>query len=232
MDINKKIARTVGVLFIIGTVTGILSAFIIPPILNVPDYLVKFSENKNMVIFGVLLVLTMGISLSMMSVVLFPVLKKYNEVLALGAVIFRGVLELVCYLGIAISWLLLLALSQDYVMTDIPVVSNFQLMGTMLKDLAFYIGSTGLLTVFFSIGAIIIYYVFYKTKLIPTWLSLWGFFGAMLSLVSSILIMFGFQMEFLQYPLGVQEMIMAGWLIVKGFNSSAFNSLMTKQQIE
>jgi len=232
MDINKKIARMVGVLFIIGTVAGILSAFLIPPILNAPDYLFKFSENKNMVIWGVLLILTMGISLSMMSVVLFPVLKKYNEVLALGAVIFRGVLELVCYLGIAISWILLLTLSQEYVRTDTPVVSNFQLIGTMLKDLAFYIGSTGLLSVFFSIGAIIIYYVFYKTKLIPTWLSLWGFFGAMLYLVSPILIMFGFQMEFLQYPLGVQEMIMAGWLIVKGFNSSAFNSLMTKQQIE
>ena len=229
MDINKKIARMVGVLFIIGTVAGILSAFLIPPILNAPDYLFKFSENKNMVIWGVLLILTMGISLSMMSVVLFPVLKKYNEVLALGAVIFRGVLELVCYLGIAISWILLLTLSQEYVRTDTPVVSNFQLIGTMLKDLAFYIGSTGLLSVFFSIGAIIIYYVFYKTKLIPTWLSLWGFFGAMLYLVSPILIMFGFQMEFLQYPLGVQEMIMAGWLIVKGFNSSAFNSLMTKQ---
>ncbi|HEY5556721.1 DUF4386 domain-containing protein [Acetobacterium sp.] len=232
MDINKKIARMVGVLFIIGTVAGILSAFLIPPILNAPDYLFKFSENKNMVIWGVLLILTMGISLSMMSVVLFPVLKKYNEVLALGAVIFRGVLELVCYLGIAISWILLLTLSQEYVRTDTPVVSNFQLIGTMLKDLAFYIGSTGLLSVFFSIGAIIIYYVFYKTKLIPTWLSLWGFFGAMLYLVSPILIMFGFQMEFLQYPLGVQEMIMAGWLIVKGFNSSAFNFLMTKQQIE
>jgi len=232
MDINKKIARTVGALFIIGTVTGILSAFIIPPILNDPDYLVKFSENKNTVVLGVLLILTMGISLSMMSVVLFPVLKKYNEVLALGAVIFRGVLELVCYLGIAISWLLLLALSQEYVTTATPAVANFQLMGTMLKDLAFYIGSTGLLSVFFSIGSIIIYYVFYKTKLIPTWLSLWGLFGAMLYLVSPILIMFGFMMEFLQYPLAVQEMIMAGWLIVKGFNSSAFNSLMTKQQIE
>jgi hypothetical protein len=232
MDNNKKIARTVGVLFIIGTAAGILSAFVIPPILNAPDYLVKFSENKNMVILGVLLVLTMGISLSMMSVVLFPVLKKYNEALALGAVIFRGALELVSYLGIAISWLLLLALSQEYVSAGTPVVSNFHLLGNMLMSLAFYIGSTGLGAVFFSIGAIIIYYVFYRTKLIPAWLSLWGFFGAILYLVSPILIMLGFQMEFLQYPLAVQEMIMAAWLIVKGFNSSAFNSLMTKKQIE
>lgn len=86
LEKNKKTARSVGVLFIIGTVAGILSAIVIPPILNDPEYLVKFSENRNMVILGVLLVLTMGISLSLMSVVLFPVLKKYNEALALGAV--------------------------------------------------------------------------------------------------------------------------------------------------
>ena len=178
---------------------------------------------------GVLLVLTMGISLSMMSVVLFPIFRKYNEALALGAVIFRGALELVSYLGIAISWLLLLTLSQEYVSAGTPAVSNFQLMGTMLLDVALQIGSTGLGSIVFSIGALIIYYVFYKTKLIPTWLSLWGLIGAILYLASPILFMFGFDFEFLQYLLGVQEMVMAGWLIVKGFNPTAIASLSGKQ---
>src|SRR5665648_429767 len=131
MDKNKKIARMVGILFIIGTATGILSAMIVPPILNASDYLVKLSENKNTIVVGVLLVLTMGISLSMMSVVLFPVIKKYNEALALGAVIFRGALELVSYLGIALSWLLLITLSQEFVSAGMPTASNFPLMGTM-----------------------------------------------------------------------------------------------------
>jgi len=229
MDKNKKIARMVGILFIIGTVAGILSAMIVPPILNASDYLVQLSENKNTIVVGVLLVLTMGISLSMMSVVLFPVIKKYNEALALGAVIFRGALELASYLGIAISWLLLITLSKEFVSAGMPAASNFPLMGTMLLDAASQIGSTGLGAVVFSIGAIIIYYVFYKTKLIPTWLSLWGLFGTILYIASPILIMFSFQMEFLQYPLAVQEMIMAVWLIVKGFNPSAFDSLMIEE---
>ena len=178
---------------------------------------------------GVLLVLTMGISLSMMSVVLFPVIKKYNEALALGAVIFRGALELASYLGIAISWLLLITLSKEFVSAGMPTASNFPLMGTMLLDVGLQIGSTGLGAIVFSIGAIIIYYVFYKTKLIPTWLSLWGLFGAILNLPVPILFMFGFDFEFLVIPLAVQEMIMAVWLIVKGFNSSAFDSLMIKE---
>jgi len=219
----------VGVLFIIGTMAGILSVIVVTPIINASDYLIKISENKNMVILGVLLVLTMGISLSMMVVVLYPVIKKYNEALALGAVIFRGVLELVSYLGIAVSWLLLITLSQEFVSSGIPTASNFPLMGTMLLDGGLQIGSTGLGAVFFSVGAFIIYYIFYKTKLIPRWLSIWGLIGGVLYIANPILIMFGFDFGFLVIPLAVQEMIMAVWLIVKGFNSFAFDSLMIKK---
>lgn len=138
---------------------------------------------------------------------------------------------MVSYLGIAISWILLLALSQENVKTGSSVAANFELMGTTLKSLAFYIGSSGLGAILFTIGAIIIYYIFYKTKLIPTWLSLWGLIGAIIYLVSPILMMMDYQVEFLQYPLAVQEMIMAVWLIIKGFNHSAFNILMTRQQV-
>ena len=227
MDKNKKIARMVGVLFIIGTAAGILSLITAGSIVRAPDYLIKLSENKNIVILGVLLVLTMGISLSMMSVVLYPVIRKYNEALALGAVIFRGALELVTYMGGAISWLLLLTLSQKYVSAGTPEVSNFQLIGTMLQDVDSGFANMG--SIVFSIGAIIIYYVFYKTKLIPTWLSLWGLIGAILYLASPILIMFDFDFEFLKYLLAVQEMVMAVWLIVKGFNSSAIAALSAKR---
>lgn len=82
-----------------------------------------------------------------------------------------------------------------------------------------------MLDIVFSIGALFIYYIFYKTKLIPTWLSLWGLIGAILYLAYPILFMFNFDIGILQIPLAVQEMIMAGWLIVKGFNSSVQDSL-------
>lgn len=175
-------------------------------ILNAPDYMVKLSENKTSVVLGVLSILTMGIS--MMSVVLYPVIKKYNEALALGSVIFRGALELVSCFGIAICWLLLLSLGQSYVLAGSPVDSEFQLMGDTLKNLAFVSGSMGLDTIF-SIGAIIIYYVFLKTRLLPFWLSLWGLAGAILYIFTPILMMFGLDFEFLQYILGVQKMVMA-----------------------
>lgn len=221
----QKSARMVGILFVIGTVSGILSTNMIS-ILDAPDYLVKFSENQTSVVLGVLAVLVMGISLSMMSVVLYPILKKYSESLAMGAVIFRGVLEMASYLGVAISWLLLLSLGKSYVQAGSPATSEFQLMGDTLKNLEFVSGSMALGGIVFSIGAIIIYYVFLKIKLIPSWLSIWGLAGAILYLATPVIMMFGFEFEFLQYILGVQEMVMALWLIVKGFNRSAVSSLV------
>lgn len=222
MNVNKKTARIVGVLFIIGTAAGVLSALFAGTILDDPDYLIKFSENRNQVIMGVLFVLTMGIALAMVPVILFPILKKYNEVLALGAVVFRGVLEALTYMGIAISWLLLLSLSQEYVKAGVAEVSNLQSMGTLLLDLGnWFVQMTSIV---FSIGALMIYYLFYQSKLIPRWLSIWGLIGAMLYLANPILFMFSFDIGILMMPLALQEMFMAIWLIVKGFNSSVLDS--------
>ncbi|MBC8060997.1 MAG: hypothetical protein H7Y18_10045 [Clostridiaceae bacterium] len=55
MNENKNTARIVGILFIIGTLAGVLSAIFVGTILNDPDYLVKFSGNRNQVIIGMLL---------------------------------------------------------------------------------------------------------------------------------------------------------------------------------
>ena len=111
MNTNRTTATIVGVLFIIGTVAGVLSVVFTSPILNDPDYLIKVSANPNQIALGALFVLTMGFALAMVPVVIFPVLKKHNEVLALGYVVFRGGLETVTYLVSAISWLLLIPFS-------------------------------------------------------------------------------------------------------------------------
>ena len=99
MNTNRKIAIIVGVLYIIGTVAGILSFVFAGSILDDPDYLVEVSANENQIIIGALLVLIMGFALAMVPAMLFPIFKKQNEPLALGAVIFRGVLEAVAYIA-------------------------------------------------------------------------------------------------------------------------------------
>jgi hypothetical protein len=221
MNTYRKTAIIVGVLFIIGTVAGVLAGpFIIGPALA--DPLVKFAANKNQIIIGALLTLVMGFSLSMVPVMLFPILKKHNEVLALGSVVFRGVLEAVMYIAIVINLLFLLVLSQEYVKAGAPEASYFQTLGALFLRADGYLGD--ILGIVFPIGALMIYYLLYQIKLIPRWLSAWGFLGAIPYLASFLLGMFGFELGILVLPLAVQEMVMAVWLIVKGFNPSAIVS--------
>ena len=74
----------------------------------------------------------MGLALALVPIVLFPLLKKYNEVLAMGYVVFRGALETALYIGMTIGWLMLIVLSQEYVKAGAPAASYFQTLGTLL----------------------------------------------------------------------------------------------------
>jgi len=218
MDVERKRARTVGVMLIIGTVAGMLSVAFTGSILGSPDYLTEISANTNDFVTGILLVLTMGLTLAMVPVLLFPVFKKYNETLALGAVVFRGVLEAFLYIALVISWLLLLSLSHEYVNAEPPKDFCFQLLGTLLIRAGDQIGQ--ILAIVFSLGALMIYYVFYQSRFIPRWLSVWGLAGAVLYLAAPLSGMFNIEWEILYAPLAIQEMVLALWLIVKGFNTS------------
>jgi hypothetical protein len=224
----RSTAVIVGVLFIIGTVAGILSGVVTGPILDGAEYIERVAANEGKIILGALLVLVMGFPLAMIPAMLFPIFKKENEVLALGAVIFRGVLEAVTYIILAICWLLLVSISQGSMKVAGANAINSLLLGHLVRQLSYW--TEHILAIVFSIGALMIYWLFYKTRLIPRWLSLWGFLGALLYLASPVLNLFdpqhlalslGVSWGNLMAPLAIQEMIFALWLIIKGFNSKA-----------
>jgi hypothetical protein len=223
----------VGVLFIIGTVAGILSRVFTGPILDDPDYLINVSANENQILIGALFVLIMAFALAMVPVMMFPISRKHNEALALGYVVFRGALETVTYITGVISWLLLLTLSQEYVKAGAPDASYFRTLGTLLLEAGVW--NHHILTIVFPLGALMFYYLLYQSKLIPRWLSGWGFIGATMLLAVGLLGMFGLVTEFsvlgilLALPIALNEMVLAVWLIVKGFNPSAIASPSAKQ---
>jgi hypothetical protein len=222
----------VGVLFIIGTVAGILSRVFTGPILDDPDYLINVSANENQILIGALFVLIMAFALAMVPVMMFPISRKHNEALALGYVVFRGALETVTYITGVISWLLLLTLSQEYVKAGAPDASYFRTLGTLLLEAGDW--NHHILTIVFPLGALMFYYLLYQSKLIPRWLSGWGFIGATMLLAVGLLGMFGLVTEFsvlgilLALPIALNEMVLAVWLIVKGFNPSAIASPSAK----
>jgi hypothetical protein len=226
---HRNTAILVGVLFIIGTLAGVLSVLFTKPIFDDPDYLVRVSTDGNPIIIGSLLVLMMGLSLAFVPVVMFPVFKHYNEALALGYVVFRGALETVAYIAVAVGWMLLLPVSQASVQAGAPDASTFQALGTLLRKEA-EISST-MTAIVFPLGAMMFYTLLYQSKLIPRWLSVWGLMGVTLHLVATgVGGMFTLTsgllpiQDIVALPIFLQEMVMAGWLIVKGFNPSAIAS--------
>lgn len=218
----RNTARIVGILFIIGTVAGV-SSFVGAPSLEDPDYLVNISANGNLTIVASLCVLIMGIALVPVPALLFPILKKVNESLALSYVVFR-VLEAVTYIISIISWLSLLTLSREFVQAGAPSASHYQTLGNLLLAVGAWVDPV--LVMIFSISALILNYLLYKSRLVPRWLSGWGFAGGMLHLIEGLLNLFGMLPgmpwgALFFAPIALQEMVYAVWLIVKGFNLEA-----------
>jgi hypothetical protein len=81
------------------------------------------------------------------------------------------------------------------------------------------------------------YVIFYQTQLIPRWLASWGLVGATLCIVASLFVMFRLIAPFstlqiiLSLPIAVQEMVLADWLLVRGFKASAIASLSAKTEV-
>lgn len=234
MNADRRTARLVGVLYIIGTVAGILSLTVTAPVRDAQDMLISLAANENALVAGALIVLTMGLALAMIPVLMFPILRRHNETLALGYVVFRGGLETVTSMATAISWLLLLALGHAYVQAGVPDLSGFQALGTvLLRGEAIESVSQ----IVFPLGALMFYFMLYQTQLTPRWLSGWGLVAALLWLATSLSVTLGLiagQMSTIQIvlalPIGVQEMVLAVWLIVKGFNPSAIAALSTRTE--
>jgi hypothetical protein len=227
MNSNRKTAIMVGVLYITGTVAGILSLVLTGPILESPDYLLQVSMNPNQIVIGALFVLTMGLALAMVPVMMFPILKSYNGALAVGYVVFRGALEAVTYLAFVIGWLSLPLISQEYIKASATEASFFQSLGDLV--LKGHDQISHVLGIVFILGALMFYYVLYQSKLVPRWLSGWGLLAAIPYFVSGVLGLFTLPSPMsnipmvLVLPMAVQEMVLAVWLIIRGFNSSPVN---------
>jgi hypothetical protein len=226
MSAYRNYAIAAGVLFIIADLAGFMSLPFIQP-MNAPNYLVSVSTNANMVTTAALLLFIGGAAAIGIGISLYPVLKKYNEGLALGAAGFRiveGALDFVAVIGL----LVLITLSQQFVNAGAPDSSYFQTLGALV-DGGYHWTSNILKLMAFSIGAMLYYIIFYRTKLVPRWLSGWGIVAAIFTMLSALLAMYGLIAPFstaqviLNLPILPQELVLAIWLMVKGFNPSTIS---------
>jgi hypothetical protein len=221
MNSNRKKAVFAGSLYIVGTVAGVLS---ISTVVDAPDYLVKASENANQVLFSALFQFIMTIAYLGFAITLYPILRKHLESLAIGFLSFRIIAAVLNIIGF-ICLLLLLSLSQQYVKTGTQDLLYFQTLGDLLRTGRDYVNHVAMIFAT-SVGGLMFYLLLFKTKLIPRWLSLWGFTGTIFTIFASLLVMFKMidiltsTYLVLNLPLILLEIVLAIWFITKGVDSN------------
>jgi len=231
MNSNRKRTIIAGSLYIVGTVAGVLS---IAPAVDATDYLLKASSNANQILFGALFQFIMTIAYVGFAITLYPILRKHMESLATGFLSFRIIAAVLNTIGF-ISLLLILSLSQQYVKTGTPDSSYFQTLGDLLRSGRDFVNHVAMILAT-SVGGLMFYLLLFKTRLIPRWLSLWGFIGTIFTIFASILVMFHMidiitsTYLVLNLPLILLEIVLAIWFILKGFDSSVLDSFSEKNE--
>lgn len=228
MSSDRKSAIWVGVLYIAATVFPVASMVPWSALVDGDGILANAATHEGQLIAVALLNLVMAIAVAGVAFMIYPVLRRVSETgvkqgLALWYVGTR-ITESGAFLVGVLATLAFLPLSQQYAAAGAPDDSYFQTSSTMLQstaDQAYALGQS-----VFAIGAAMLYYLLLRSRLVPRWLSLWGLVAAPLFLVASLSLLWTGDPNstfstVLYAPMALQEMVLALWLIVKGFNATA-----------
>ncbi len=224
MNTNRKTAAGAGALFLIALLFALFGSALTDPILNAPDYLSQVYPNKMKIISGSLFQFICAPAMMLIPVLLYPVLKKQNERLALGYVVFR-LAEGILYTYLVFNTLSLIDLSGQLANANEIEFSFLLAMGNAVKSKIEW--SIVFDIVFFTSGAAMFYYLLYRARLVPRWLSLWGLAGAAVLFSGPFLFLFGAfgdmalmeAMPFFAPLIALNELVLSIWLMVRGFEA-------------
>ncbi len=218
---HRTRARIIGALFIFAIAASVLSIILYEPVLESDNFLDAGVQNTDRILYGALLELIMAICAVGTAVMMFPYLRIEDESLALGHVAFRFFEAALIVLG-AIIVLAILSLSNAYANSAAPDTTGYQVAGTVLtsfRNWTYIIGPQFML----GINTLLYSYLFFKSRIVPRAITQVGMLGALLLLAAAIVDMFDIALETslwegLLTPILVYQLILAMWLIWKGFD--------------
>lgn len=217
---HRIFATTTGTLLILGVVTSLVTTSLADPVLEGAGYLSRITSHDSRILWAAFFQIMTALGAAAIAASLYPVVKDFYPGLAVGALGFR-IIEGVFY-GIAgLGLIALLALGQDF---SSGGSSDHQLMANLIvdvRDAAYFVFGVAA----FGTGATLYYIAFYLTGMVPRWLTVWGFAGLALIVVTAIATLFdgapfavAGNMQILAIPIALQELVLALWLIIKGYD--------------
>ncbi len=217
----RKTAFVAGLLYLI-TYLAIPTIALYSPVLSDPAFITS-SGSATGVLWGTVLELIVAFAIVGTGVVLFPVLRRQNEAVALGFVTSRLFEAGVITVGI-LSLLSIVTLQRDVVSTSGADAGTLVIVGQSLvgaHDWSFLIGQTLLP----GINALLLGTLFYRSRLVPRVIPLMGLVGGPLLISSAIGQVIGINEQYSAWsaiavlPIFLWELLLGLWLVFKGFRT-------------
>jgi hypothetical protein len=226
MNTYRTTARVVGILYVAGLVIGIGAMILIQSILGAPDHLSAVSASSMLLAIGAVLWLMPAAGDAAHGVLMFPILKQQqSERIAIGYLGFRIVNAV--FIAVMVLFILLqIPLASEYIKAAGSDASFLQALSSVFMQGQLYAYNFGMS--FVGIASLMLCYTLYRATLVPRLVAVWGLIGYAILLCGSVLEVLGFNLQTIHaIPGGLWELFIGVWLIVKGFNPSAFASEST-----
>jgi hypothetical protein len=217
---DQQRARAFGVLYLITFVTSIPALWLYQPVLDDPVGYIAGAGHNNRIVFGVLLELLLIIANIGTAVVIFPIVRRQSEELALGYVAAR--LFECAFILVGIVAVLGIVTLQKEVAGATEGTVAYTL--AAIKDWTFLLGPG------WVVGwgnGLILGYLMYKSELVPRQMAWLGLVGGVLIVVSGTLVLFGVAEKggalqgLATIPEGLWELSLGIYCTLKGFRPSS-----------
>ena len=214
----RTTARIVGAIFLAGIVVYLTGNILVQSILGTPDHLATVLDNSRLLAIGAMLMLMAGVWDAAHGILMFPVLKRHNERLAIGYLGARLIDAGLIVVGVIFT-LLHIPLGRAYLQAGAADTAYLHALSALFNQAHLYAYEIGMIAVGFA--GFMLCYTFYRTQLVPRLIAVWGLVGYVSLLGGSALQVLGFDLALIHtIPGGLWELFIGVWLIVKGFSVS------------
>lgn len=216
MNTTNKVSRVLGVAFLLQFITSVSSGLFIRPLWLVSDdiaaTMLKIAESPGTLRANILVDMLTALGVIFLGAILFVTLRKQSEKIALIALGFY-ILEGALLAASRMATFSLLRISQEYAAGQSEILPSF---GNLAFEAMDYVGDT-LHVLAFCLGAILFYFLLYKSKVVPRWLSLWGLITIIPVLAGTLTAIFDVHLPFIFFlPYFPFEFVIGIWILIKG----------------
>lgn len=215
----KKSGRIVGVLFLLNFVAGIIIYQILQgPVLFSKEFIALGAEKSSNLIISILLSVINGTASIAIAMILLPIFKKYHAKLAMAYLVFCVVYFMAMMVD-NFSVFSMMQFSQEHAQNVNENSDSVQVLGDLLYKRHWWTHYISLLTS--CLPVFVLYYNLFLSKLIPRAISIFGLVAVTLMFIQTLASIFGHSISMmLMIPMGLIQLTLPLWLIIKSFNSN------------